>query len=91
VFFVGGILLTLSLAESPSWFLLIPYYTEFHAGAALGLALIVSGVSLAIFGIVVGIHYSRDRGWYMRELHKANSLEDALLRSESTKSRRKRK
>jgi hypothetical protein len=55
MFFVGGIIETLSLAENPEWFLFIPYHTEPHAGAVLGLALIVSGLSLIIFGIVAGI------------------------------------
>jgi len=45
VFFVGGILETLSLAkvilvEDPEWFLFIPYYTKAYVGAVLGLPLI---------------------------------------------------
>jgi len=38
--------------------------------------------------------YSRDRGWYMEEMRKANSAEDALMHSKSatnTNARRKRK
>jgi hypothetical protein len=92
--FVGGILETLSVGENPSWFVFIPYYTEPFAGAVLGLALIVSGLSLIVFGIVAGLTYSRDRGWYMEELRKANSAEDALMHSKSTANkngRRKRK
>jgi hypothetical protein len=90
VFFVGGILETLSLAnlssvEDPQWFLFIPYYTEPYPGALLGLALIISGVSLVVFGIAAGMHYSRDRSWYMQELQKANSLEAILLHEKSSK------
>lgn len=91
MFFVGGILMTLTITNTPNWFLFIPYYTEAHAGAVLALALIISGFSLLIFGVIAGLHFSHDRGWYMHELNKANSLEDSLLRNKSTKNSRKKK
>jgi len=94
--FVGGILETLNLnvGKDPHWFVFIPYYTEPFAGAILGLTLMISGLSLIVFGIVAGLTYSRDRGWYMEELRKANSAEDALMHSKSatnTNARRRRK
>jgi len=94
MFFVGGILETLNVGENPQWFIFIPYYTEPFAGAILGLAMIISGLSLIVFGIIAGLTYSHDRGWYMDELRKANSAEDAMVHSTSVKStnaRRKRK
>lgn len=91
IFFVGGILETLSLADDPVWFLFIPYHTEPYVGAVLGLALIISGFSLIIFGIAAGINHSRDRSWYMHELRKANSLEDVLVHKKSGKGGRKKK
>ena len=91
IFFVGGILETLSVGEDPRWFIFIPYYTEPFAGAILGLALIVSGLSLIVFGIVAGLTYSRDRGWYMEELRKANSAEDVLMHSKSARNANARK
>jgi len=96
VFFVGGILETLSLANlssvgDPEWFLFIPYYTEPYAGAVSGLTLIISGLSLIIFGIAAGINYSHDRSWYMKELHKANSIEETLMHSKSAKNAHKKK
>ena len=94
MFFVGGILETLNVGEDPQWFVFIPYYTEPFAGAILGLSLIISGLSLIVFGIVAGLTYSRDRGWYMEELRKANSAEDAMMHNKSaakTNARRKRK
>jgi len=75
MFFVGGILETLNVGEDPHWFIFIPYYTEPFAGAILGLTLIISGLSLIVFGIVAGLTYSRDRGWYMQEMRKANYAE----------------
>jgi len=53
VFFVGSLLKTLIinslLDKNPEWFLFIPYYGETHAGAVLGLALIISGLTLIVF------------------------------------------
>lgn len=91
VFFVGGILETLSLTGEPQWFLLFPYSTEPFVGTVLGLSLIISGFSLLIFGILVGINYSRDRGWYMEELRKANSMEEVMMQNKTPKTMRRKK
>jgi len=91
MFFVGGILVTLCLAGEPNWLLFIPYHTESHAGAVLGLTLIISGLSLIVFGIATGINYSHERSWYMQELRKANSLEEVLLSKPAKSSPRKKK
>ena len=91
IFFVGGVLEILSLGEEPKWFLLIPYCTESYLGAILGLSLIIGGFSLMVFGIASGMNYSRDRGWYMQELRKANSLEEVMMQGKSTKNVRKKK
>ena len=79
IFFVGGILETLSLGENPSWFLLIPYFAEANNGVFLGLTLMIAGISLVIFGILAGLNYSHDRDWYMKELGKANSLDETAV------------
>jgi len=87
IFFVGGILETLSLAGNPEWFLFIPYHTQPLAGAVLGLALIISGSTLIVFGIGAGLSRSRDRSWYMRELRKATSLEELSLKRKNRNKR----
>lgn len=83
IFFVGGLLETLFIYQfvekAPEWFIFIPYYTEPHVGAVMGLSLIIGGLVLIVYGIVAGVNYSRDRSWYMNELKKANSIEEALL------------
>lgn len=91
IFFVGGILETLSLAGNPEWFLFIPYHTEPIAGAVLGLTLIISGSALIVFGIAAGLSRSRARGWYMQELRKTTSLEElSLKRKKRNKKSRRR-
>ena len=91
IFFVGGMLESLSLGENPSWFLFIPYSAEATAGAFLGLTLMLSGASLIIFGIAAGINYSHDRGWYMQELRKAASLDEVMMEKKSGKNGGRRK
>jgi len=73
VFFVGGMLETLSLSQSPEWFIFIPYHIEPIPGAVLGLTLIVSGLSLMVFGIIVALRWRVNRRWYMEKLRKASS------------------
>lgn len=84
IFFVGSILVALSLIEEPMWFLFIPYCQRIDAEGCLSLSMLVSGVSLMIFGIIAGLNYSRDRNWYMRELRKANSIEEVMVSKKST-------
>lgn len=91
IFLVGGILESLSLSREPSWFLIIPYSAESNAAAFLGLALMISGISLIVFGIAAGLMYSHDRSWYMQELRKANSLDDAMMSNKTAKANRKKK
>jgi uncharacterized membrane protein YiaA len=91
VFFVGGVLTALSLGAEPSWFLVIPYYTEANPGSILSLMLVFSGITLTVFGIFAGFFYSRHRGWYMHELHKASSIDEARVHKQSGKNNRKKK
>jgi len=100
MFLVGGILETLletvtySLTTGNSklsWLLLIPYSTEPSAGAILGLTLVTTGFALILYGIASGIHYSRDRGFYMRELQKTSLVDDVLMDQRSAKRANNRK
>jgi len=78
VFFVGGILSSLGMGREPSWLLLIPYLADFAEAMFLELAFLAVGLSLIDAGISAGLHYCRDRGWYMKELSKANSVENVM-------------
>ncbi len=73
---------SLSLTENAEWFVFIPYHKQPLAGAVLGLAMIISGLTLIVFGIGTGINYSHDRSWYIQELKKASLLEKKSLARE---------
>ena len=95
IFFVGGILETLNVGENPEWFTFVPYHTEPLAGAVLGLSLIISGLSLMVFGIATGFTYYNHRRWYMEASRKATAKEELELwrkrQIKKTKSKRKKK
>jgi len=86
VFFVGGVLVTISRTTNPGWFLFFPYNPKPDPTSLLGLALTLSGIALVVYGVAVGIYYSRKRSWYMQELSKAY-----LFVKESVNSKRSRK
>jgi hypothetical protein len=78
VFFIGGILSSLGMGREPSWFLFIPYISDSTPVMLLEIILLLTGLSLIFSGIGVGMHYYRDRGWYMKELGKANNAENLM-------------
>jgi hypothetical protein len=82
IFFVGGLLETVIKVESPEWFLIIPYHLTPHPYSLLGLTLTSTGIVLLCLGITLGVHYARDRSWYMKEIQKAHLLEEQKLKIE---------
>ena len=80
IFFVGGLLETVIMVENPEWFLVIPYHLTPHPYSLLGLSLISIGLVLLCLGIVLSVHFARERAWYMKELHKAHATEEQKLK-----------
>lgn len=68
IFFVGGLIETVVTTENPDWFLFFPYKITPHAYSLLGLSMVLSGFTLLVLGIVLGIHYSLDRAVYLSQL-----------------------
>jgi uncharacterized membrane protein len=88
VFFVGGLLetiITTFIAHLDlDWFLIFPYHFTPSPDSLLGASLTSVGIVLIFLGIALAIHYARERSWYMKELHRAHSVEDQKLRTERT-------
>jgi VIT1/CCC1 family predicted Fe2+/Mn2+ transporter len=80
VFFVGGLLATMYSSDNVKWFVFLPYDFTSNPASFLGLTLTVSGVSLSIYGVVVGIFYSRKRAFYIKQLYQAHSFVEESLR-----------
>lgn len=86
VFFVGGLLetiiTTMIAKENLQWFLVFPYHLTPNPDSLLGTSLTSVGVVLILLGIVLAIHYARERSWYMKELHRAHSVEVQKVKTE---------
>ncbi|MEM3672874.1 MAG: hypothetical protein QW468_01420 [Candidatus Bathyarchaeia archaeon] len=78
---MGGLLEIVITVENPEWFLIIPYHITPHPYSLLGLTLILLGIVLLCAGMLISVHYARERGWYMKELHKAHATEEKKLRT----------
>jgi hypothetical protein len=90
VFFVGGVLETLATppsAGATSWFLFFPYNLTPEPSGILGLALTLSGITLLVYGVGMGLFYAHDRAWYIQELYKAHSVEMSTMGSKRQRKR----
>jgi uncharacterized membrane protein len=87
IFFVGGLLATMYSSKNLHWFLFLPYNITSNPAGLLGLTLTLCGMSLSVYGIVVGIFYSRKRAFYIQRLCEAHApVEKSII---SPKGKRK--
>jgi hypothetical protein len=87
VFYVGGVLETLTITSLPDWFLIFPYKFTSNPSSFLGLALTLCGITLLVYGLAAGTFYAHDRAWYMKELYKAHSFENSTGNQKKRRSR----
>lgn len=74
VFLVGGLLETIIVAESPRWFLLVPYKQSPQPSGLLGLILTILGFVLVSSGGILVFFYDRKRTWYLNQLEESSVL-----------------
>jgi hypothetical protein len=72
VFLVGGLVETVVVAESPRWFLVVPYQNSSNPSMVLGFILMVLGFMLISAGFVLSIHYDRKKEWYLNQLEESS-------------------
>jgi hypothetical protein len=73
-FLIGGFLETIIIAESPQWFLMLPYQQLSHPSGVLGVILTILGFVLISAGFVLSVHYDRKKVWYMSQLEESSVL-----------------
>ena len=91
IFFVGGVQATLYYSDNLQWFIFLPYNFTSHPASFLSLTLIVSGLALSVYGIIVGIFYSRKRAFYMQQLCQAHSFVERKLNPSKGKTQKTRR
>jgi len=89
VFFVGGLLATIYSGDNLKWIIFLPYNLASHPASFLGLTLTLSGIALSVYGVVVGILYSRKRAFYIQKLYQAHSFVERTINTPKRKRRRK--
>jgi VIT1/CCC1 family predicted Fe2+/Mn2+ transporter len=89
VFFVGGLLATIYSSDNVKWFVFLPYNLTSNPASFLGLTLTLSGISLSVYGVIVGIFYSRKRAFYIQQLYQAHSFVEKSINKPKTKSRKR--
>lgn len=73
-FLVGGLLETIIIAESPQWFLMLPYQRLSQPSSVLGLILTILGFVLISAGFILSIHYDRKKMRFLNQLEESNAL-----------------
>jgi cytochrome c biogenesis factor len=68
IFFVGGIMETMIVADKPDWILFFPYKLTSQVSSLLGLSLEFSGFTLLILGIILSMHYALEKALYLNQM-----------------------
>ena len=89
ILFVGGLLSTMYSTDNLKWLIFLPYNLTSNPASFLGLTLTLSGIIVSIYGIVVGIFYSRKRAFYIQQLYQAHSFVEKSINTPKRKMRKK--
>ena len=77
---MGGLTITIILANRLSWFLFIPYEPTSGPSSLLGMALTLLGFALTSAGFVLAVHYDREKMWFLKQLREANVVVETILK-----------
>jgi hypothetical protein len=88
ILFVGGLLSTMYSTDNLKWLIFLPYNLTSNPASFLGLTLTLSGISVSIYGVVVGLFYSRKRAFYMQQLYQAHSFVERTVNASKRKTRK---
>lgn len=77
---MGGLTMTILLANHLSWFLFFPYEPTYNHSTLLGMTLTLLGFGLTSAGFVLAVHYDREKMWFLKQLRESNVLVDIILK-----------
>ena len=75
---MGGLTMTIILANQLSWVLFFPY--EPGSSGLLGMALTLLGFALISAGFVLVVYYDREKMWFLKQLRESNAVVDIILK-----------
>lgn len=70
VFLVGGLFITITVTENPTWLFILPYQMPSSRPAILALILTTAGFGLMLAGFVLAVHYDHRRSCYLNQVEK---------------------
>jgi len=91
ILFVGGLMVTINSSDNLNWLVFLPYNFTSNPAGLLGSILTLSGIVLSIYGVVVGIFYSRKRAPPIQHLYQAHSFVEKSKKSPKRRTRKKSK
>jgi hypothetical protein len=84
----------ITLIQNPDWFLIIPYKItpdNPDPHSLLGLTLTSIGIALLSLGIILALHYTRERTGYMKQLRRVSAPEETENKKKTTTKTQKTK
>ena len=77
---MGGLTMTIILANQLSWFLFLPYEPTYSPSGLLGLTLTLLGFGLTSAGFVLAAYYDREKMWFLSHLKQSHHVVDVILK-----------
>lgn len=77
---MGGLTMTIILANQLNWFLFFPYEPTSSPSSLLGMTLTLLGFALTSAGFVLAVHYDREKMWFLKQLRESNAVVDIILK-----------